>query len=374
MSDSTDILDPPRKSAPESPPPELPEDVGSQALSEALKSSFAIVKIVLIIMVLVFLGSGFFIVGTQEKAIILRLGKPVGKDEKALLGPGAHWAFPYPIDEVVRIPVGQVQTIRTAVGWYQTSAAMEAAGTPPLPQESLNPAVDGYALTGDGNIMHVRGTLRYRIAEPGLQFAFNFANASNTVLNAFNNALIYASASYRVDDALTRDVSGFRERVRTRLEATIARDKLGILVDQVGVDRAPPVKLAPVFVAVSEAEAKRGKELDEARSYASEIVNRAKGEAAIRVATGQSDKTRRVEFVAAEARRFSGLLPEYEKNPELFRRMRQLETLQRIFTNAQVEKIMLPTSSGGKPPEIRVQIEREREKPRTVQPQKAEEH
>src|SRR6185436_6647508 len=150
----------------------------SQALSDALKSSFGIVRVILVVMVLVFLGSGFFTVGTQEKAIILRLGKPVGKDEKALLGPGPHWAFPYPIDEVVRIPVSQVQTIRSAVGWYETTTVMEATGVTPPPTDTLNPLTQGYVLTGDGNIIHVRGELRYRIAEPGLTYALNFANVS----------------------------------------------------------------------------------------------------------------------------------------------------------------------------------------------------
>ena len=58
-------------------PPETPMDSGSQALSEALRSSFGIVKFVMFLLVCVFLGSGFFTVGPQERAIIIRLGKPV---------------------------------------------------------------------------------------------------------------------------------------------------------------------------------------------------------------------------------------------------------------------------------------------------------
>ena len=66
----------------------MPDDAGSQALAEALRSSFAIVKVVMVLMVLAFFGSGFFTVGPQEKAIILRFGKPVGEGQKALLGGG----------------------------------------------------------------------------------------------------------------------------------------------------------------------------------------------------------------------------------------------------------------------------------------------
>src|SRR5438128_11686920 len=127
MPDSPDLkLDPP-------PSPEVTEDAGSQALSEALRSSFAIVKVLMAALVVVFFSSGFFTVGPQEKAIILRFGKPVGEGEKALLGSGLHLAFPSPIDEVVRIPIGRVQRVDSTIGWYATTAANEASGTEPEP-------------------------------------------------------------------------------------------------------------------------------------------------------------------------------------------------------------------------------------------------
>src|SRR5580692_8146129 len=99
------------------PAPET-RDAGSQALAEALSSSFAIVKIVMVLMVVAFFCSGFFQVGPQEKAVILRFGKPVGEGQKALLTSGLHWSFPYPIDEVVKIPITQQQIVQSTVGWY----------------------------------------------------------------------------------------------------------------------------------------------------------------------------------------------------------------------------------------------------------------
>src|SRR5947209_7085903 len=226
------------------PPPEVSDDAGSQALSEALRSSFVIVKVLMIALVLVFFGSGFFTVGTQEKGLILRFGRPVGEGEKALLGPGPHWAFPAPIDEVIKIPIGQVQTVASTIGWYATTTVKEAAGTELEAGPSLNPAIDGYLLTGDQNIIHVRGTLLYRISEPGLRFAFDFVDASNLVQNAFNNALLYAAANLNVDDAL-KDISGFREKVAARLQDLIAQQQLGVVVDRIDLQPIPPRKLKP---------------------------------------------------------------------------------------------------------------------------------
>ncbi|HZQ46289.1 MAG TPA: hypothetical protein VFC07_04700, partial [Verrucomicrobiae bacterium] len=100
------------------PEPAMPEDTGSQALSEALRSSFAIVKVLMVVLVIVFLGSGLFQVKSQERAVILHYGRPVGEAANALLGPGLHWSWPYPIDEVVKIKFSEIQHVTSTVGWY----------------------------------------------------------------------------------------------------------------------------------------------------------------------------------------------------------------------------------------------------------------
>src|SRR5436190_23851803 len=92
------------------PMPLMPDDAGSKALSDALHSSFWIVKILMAGLVVLFFASGFFTVAPQERAVKLRFGNPVGEGNSALLGPGAHWAWPYPIDEVVKIPFSEVQS------------------------------------------------------------------------------------------------------------------------------------------------------------------------------------------------------------------------------------------------------------------------
>ena len=204
-------------------PASTPVDAGSQALAEALRSSFAIVKFVMVVLVAVFLFSGFFTVREQEKAVILRFGKPVGEGGKALLGAGRlHWSFPYPIDEVVRVPIAEIQKVTSTAGWYATTPEQELAGTEPPPGLSLNPAVDGYALTADGNIVHTRATLSYRIEDP-IRHVFDFVNASNAVQNALDNALLYTAARFKVDDILTHDricVPGRRPQTRHRPDRT----------------------------------------------------------------------------------------------------------------------------------------------------------
>ena len=358
---------------PKPPPPEVSDDANSQALSDALRSSFVIVKAVMVLLVLAFLSTGMVTVGPQEKAMILRFGKPVGEGDAALLGPGLHWAFPPPIDEVVKIPMGQVQTVRSTVGWYQTTAAMEAANSEPEPRNSLNPLTDSYVLTADGNIIHVRGTLRYRISEPGLRYTFDFMETPHLVQNAFNNALVFVAAQHKVDDVLTRDFTGFREKVGLRLNQLIQQQGLGVIIDQIDLQAIPPRWLKGHFNAVLESEVKRGKVINQARSEADQKVNQAKAQAAALVNAGEHDRNRLVEMIAAEAKRFTDLLPAYRKDSQLFTRLHQNDTLQRVLTNA-TDKWVLPLNTGGSPSQLRLQITREPEKVGVIKPTVIEGH
>ena len=68
----------------------------------AMSSSFVVVRVIMVALVILFVSSGVFTVGPQEAAIKLFLGKP---DEHGLYGPGLHWAWPAPIDEVVKFKI-----------------------------------------------------------------------------------------------------------------------------------------------------------------------------------------------------------------------------------------------------------------------------
>lgn len=350
--------------------PETFEDAGAQALSDALRSSFAIVKVLMAVLVGVFLFSGFFTVGPQEKAVILRFGRPA--ESARLLEPGAHWAFPPPIDEVVRIPVGQVQTVSSSIGWYPVNGLGEPLEAEPVPGAGLRPVRDGYLLSGDGNIIHLTATLRYRIAEPGLRYLLDFANASNLVQNAFNNALIYAAARFTVDDILTRDQAGFREAVRARLEDMVARHEFGIIIDQIDNLRVtPPRQLKLAFDQVLEAEVRRSKEINDARTYENTVLSRARAEAEARRNTAETEKTRLVEFVAAEVERFTNNLPAFRTNPDLFFAQRKSEVLANVFTNA-TDKVVAPDRGAGTSRTLWLQVNRELPKPKVAEPKKDE--
>jgi membrane protease subunit HflK len=337
------------------------QDASSQALSEALRSSFSVVKIVMWLMVVAFFASGFFTVGPQEKAVILRFGKPVGEGEKRLLNAGLHWSFPYPIDEVVKIPITEQQTVASTIGWYKTTPEQELSGEEIPAGPSLNPAIDGYLITGDRNIIHSRATLRYHIQDP-FNFTFNFVAASNTVQNVLNNALLSTAAKFKVDDVLLNQVSAFREAVQDRVEEMAEEQHLGIIVEQCDVESIPPRQLKAVFDQVTIARQNRNKALIDANSYTNQVLSQALGQSSTIINQSAVTSANYVTNMLAEARRFNDLEPLYTSDPGLFTQQYLVKAMGESLTN--VEKWVQPTSDNGKSTEVRLMLNREPPQPK----------
>ena len=363
----------PSPAAPEMRGPEM-QDAGSQALAEALRSSFVIVKIAMVALVVIIFAAGFFTVGPQEKAIILRFGKPLGDGPKMLLNAGLHWSLPYPIDEVVRIPISEIQKVSSSVGWFLTTPEMELAGTEPPAGPSLNPQIDGYAITADRNIIHTRATVSYHIDDPrtaifnfasGTNHNFNLAGISNAVQNAANNALIATAARFNVDDILTRDVAAFQDAVRQRVSELAEREKLGVVIDQVQVQSVAPRQLKEVFAAVTTARQNHDKLINDALGEENRILSQAGAQASSITNAAESARTRFVTSIESDAGAFLQLLPKYQANPNLFAQLELTKAMTVVLTNVQ-DKIYLPQRADGKPRELRLMLNREPPQPKSA--------
>lgn len=311
------------------------DDASSQALSEALGSSVWLMKAIVGLLTAAFIASCIFTVKPNEVAVVLRFGKPLGSGPDMLKKQGLHFALPYPIDEIVRVRVGEVQTAFTKAPWAYIDPSEEALGkiTPPKERDRLNPIADGHVLMADGNILHVRGAMKYRITDP-IAYAFQFGSVSNLLVNALNNAIYHASSTFQADAALYKDQAGFREAVRQRLDAWIARTQLGVTIDLLEIQTAAPGYVADFFEAVTKAEQARSTRISDAEGEANTIIGKASGEAQSILAGGQVASNALVQAVFADADAFVRQREFYLQNPELFRRRLLASSISRVMTNA----------------------------------------
>lgn len=330
----------------------LPDDSGSQALSDALRSSFAIVKVIMVVLVLVFIGSGVFTVPPNQKAVVLRFGKPSSATKDQLLGPGLHWSWPYPIDEKVFIPISEIQTVTSSAGWY----ALNPDGTDSAVNLSLNPALDGYALTGDGNIIHARVTLNYRITDP-ISYVLNFKNAKQIVTNALDEALLDASAQFTVDNAVRLDRGAFKDKVVQLFNRTVEQQKLGIIVESSKLDSIPPRQVNEAFNAVTSAEQESSTTNNAARAAASTMLTTALSESNSIVNVASADRSKLLSSISADAEALKASIESYERNPDLFRQRLLTETWKKVLANAE-DKFLLPEGADGKSRELWLQLNR----------------
>ncbi|MEW6301973.1 MAG: protease modulator HflK [Verrucomicrobiota bacterium] len=354
-----------KKSAP---PPEEPAkaedaiDPSTQALSEALRSSFLIIKGIMIVLVIIFFSSGVFQVKQNEAAVVLRFGRPVGTGADQVLKPGLHWAFPYPIDQVVRIPLGQSHSVISSAGWPAMSPEQQVRDDMPPAAESLKPGVDGYTLTADGNIIHVRATVKYRISDP-VRYQFDFANTTNLLTQILDSSLFYASAHFKAEDILYKDKTAFREKLQNRVIELVDKAGLGVTLEPITVDTSAPLFVRPAFEEVQQADLNRNARINSAHGEAEKIVLEARGESQAILSRARGASNQIVRAVDAEAKSFLAQLPAWEKDPELFRQRMLVQKMQTILTNA-ADKIYLPTASGGEKFELRLMLNREPKQPR----------
>lgn len=354
-------IKPPQDPAPFTPPPgrkiQLHEDTGSLALSEALKSVFGVLKVIMLAVIVFFVFSGLFTVEPNEVAVVLRFGRPVGEGEDRILKPGLHFSFPYPVDEVVRIPIGMSHTVRSDVGWYFESPQDIASGTPPRPGNSLVPGRDGYLLTADGNVVHARATLKYRVIDP-VRHVFYFNNATAVLQNVLNRALIRAAAEFTADAALYKDKIAFREAVIAHLKEALALLPMGIQLEPIDVQTSPPLKVKDAFDLVISAEQMRSEQILKAQAASRESIQLASGEAKSVIASGMIRSNQLVTSIEAEARAFEAQLPYFRKDPDLFVRRVAAESLRTVLTNAN-DKFFIPNRSDGSSRKMLIQLSKE---------------
>ena len=159
----------------------------SQRFIAIINTAIRYCKWLIVILVALICCSGIRVVNNHEVAVVLRFGRLVGDTrEEQVKEPGLLLAFPYVIDEVIKVPVGKV---------HEVSITTHAASADPTYAEIED---TGYVITGDENIIHIDATLKYQISDP-VEYAL-YNSDPETEINGVVSGVMTSAASIRADE------------------------------------------------------------------------------------------------------------------------------------------------------------------------------
>jgi len=333
---------------------------GSDALTDALNTSFRVLRFVLVAVVIAYLFSGVFVVHQHEKAVVLLFGRLSGPPTETARGPGLHVTWPRPFAEIIRVPAERAQSLDIRAFWYhEPPGPLSQPEREPLPP-TLKPLRDGYTLTGDANILHSVWRVSYLVSDP-LAFLFSYAQPEAVISNELIHAVIAVSARYTVDQALRLEVEAFRSAVEQSLRDRIETLQPGVRIERVELPAlAPPRQVDAAFSAVIAAEQERSARISGARAEATRLSNEAAGTAGRIRSEGAAQRLRTVTQTAADADYFKQVYEQYRKNPAVTQQTLWQDTVTRVLEAAE-EKYVVQSGDTGRQ-ELRLLLGPEKQK------------
>jgi HflK protein len=301
---------------------------------------------------LLWLGSGLFVVGPGEVGVKLRFGRVVASD----LQPGLHFRLAWPLEShrliartlVQRLEFGLPQApSRSEVTRAQTRGRL-AFGSSPAP-ESATAGVwfaketapeDTALLTGDNNLIDLRSSVRYQV-KSGLDYAYNLAEPDALVRSTIRTALRGAIATRAIDAIYTAAREEIERAARDAAQGMLDRYRAGIEILSVRLLYVhPPDAVHDAFRDVASAQEDKQRTVNLANVFAVEKVNKAKGEAVAMTEAAAAFREQRIAAASADANAFALQLEAYRHAPELTKFRLQIEALEDVLPG--VRKFVRP--------------------------------
>ena len=256
------------------------------------------------------IGSGFYRVDAQERAVILRFGKYI-----QTTGPGYNWHWPWPIERKLTVNVSHLYSVTD--------------------DESI--------LTADTNLVEVKSAVQYTQPDP-LKILFQVRNINETLTQVSESAMREAVGQASLDKALAFDPA-ITQRAKILLQRTLDNYDMGIHVVSVNLtDVNVPEPVQEAQRDAIKADKDRQRYQQEAETYRNDLLPRARGEAAKMLQDASAYQAKVVALAQGDTARFDQVYAQYQKAPAVTRERMYLATMEQVYKNS--HKVLLDTKGG----------------------------
>jgi len=302
-------------------PPDLGEVIrqAMARLKRMMPGGHARGVFVLAALVLVGLGlwTAYYTVPSDSVAVVQRFGKYLKG-----VPPGLHFKLPLGIDTATIVPVKR--QLKQEFG-FTTPGASDPFQSPSEGRRETE------MVTGDLNAALVEWVVQYRISDPA-KFLFEVRQPGGTLRHVSESVMREVVGDRTVDEVITIGRQEIETEALVKMQELSSKYAMGISIDQVQLKNInPPRPVQESFNEVNQAQQEKEKLINEARRDYNKVIPLAEGEKDQRIREADGYRLKRINEAEGDAARFSALLAEYSKAPEVTRRRIYIETLQEVM-------------------------------------------
>ncbi len=275
--------------------------------------------------VLIWLGSGFFIVQEGQQAVITQFGK-----YNSTVGAGFNWRLPYPIQRHETVFATQIRSVDVGRDNVVPATGLRESGM----------------LTEDENIVEIKFAVQYRLND-ARAFLFESRDPDASVIKVAETAVREVVGKMKMDAALAEERDQIAPRVRALMQTILDRYKVGVEIVGINLQQGgvrPPEQVQAAFDDVLKAGQERERAKNEAQAYANDVVPRARGAASRLTEEAEGYRARIVAQAEGDSQRFSSVLAEYQKAPQVTRERLYIDAMQEVYSNT--TKVLIDAKSG----------------------------
>src|SRR6476660_1111493 len=281
------------------------------------------VGILVALVLLVWLASGFYIVDEGRRGVVTRFGKYTETTQ-----PGPRWHLPFPVEAVELVEFSQVKTIE--VGYRNT------------PKNKIDK--EAVMLTDDENIIDIQFAVQYNL-KSAEDYVFNNRRPDQIVAYVAESAIREVVGKAKMDFALYEGREQIAKQTEQLMQQMLDRYGTGVFVQKFTLQNVqPPDKVQAAFDDAVKAGQDRERLKNEGQAYANDVVPRARGNAARLLEEANGYRTEVEQRAQGDAERFSRILVEYQKAPAVTRDRLYLDMMQSVLGSS--SKVLVDQKSG----------------------------
>jgi membrane protease subunit HflK len=322
------------------PPPDIEELLrrGRSRLRGFLPGggSRALIVAALLVGIVLLLWTSLFTVPSDSVAVMQRFGRYVD-----VVPAGLHVRLPLGIDTATIVPVKR--QLKQEFGFTTPGASDPYQGGRDGRRETKR---ETEMVTGDLNAALVEWVVQYRISDP-VKFLFEVREPSETLRYVSESVMREVVGDRTVDEVITIGRQEIESEALFKMQALSSKYAMGVSIDQVQLKNInPPEPVQESFNEVNQAQQEKEKLINEARRDYNKVIPLAEGEKDQRIREADGYRLKRINEAEGDTTRFTALLVEYRKAPEVTRRRVYLETLQSVLPEIR-SKIILDEEARG---------------------------